>query len=496
KRLAGLRKLTERLARHGLDLWLYLNEPRALPSEFFADGLHDAIKGHTRGALTSLCVSSLPVREYLYGTAAFIARQVPLLGGFMTISGSENLTHCCSHTEHPDDCPRCSKRDYADVTAECSNLLYRGAASVNPDFGMIAWTWGWPDGRVPDVIDRLDGNITVSEVSEHGKRKTRNGVETSVSDYSISVVGPGEHALGTWRKAAANGRGICAKTQLNCSWECSTVPMLPVFDTVAKHLCALRREGVDSLILSWTVGGYPSPTFELARIINEDGITDETLALDLFYSRFFPDGCRGKVRDAVRLFCEAFDSFPFHLRVLYKGPQQTGPANPLRLEPTGMSATMTGWPYDDAESWRGIFQADVFEDLLKKLSDRWREGLDILDSIPASGGTVSDVIDCAVAAYCCFRSSYVQFRFNRLRCRADENRDELISLAREERELAIRLANLQGRNPCIGFESTNHYFFTRSSLAEAALSCDEVIDRLSGQERITSPDTASRTASV
>ena len=477
-RLDGMRRLTERLAKHGLKLWLYLNEPRALPTEYFADGAHDDIKGHTVGALTSLCTSSRPVRDYLYDTAAFLAEKVPLLGGFMTISGSENLTHCCSHTTHPEDCPRCSGKDYAEVTADCNNLLYRGAASVNPSFDMIAWTWGWPDDRVAEVAQKLDQRIILSEVSEHGKEKVLGGVRTSVNDYSISVVGPGEHALGTWKKAKDAGRRICAKTQLNTSWECSSVPMLPVFDTVAKHLCNLRRAGVEHIILDWTVGGYPSPTFALAELIMERGIDDAKTALDEFYARLIPQEHHVAVRDAVSDFCAAFDSWPFHIGVLYCGPQQMGPATPLRLEPSGMRATMTCWPYDDIDSWRVIYPLDIFESLTKTLSEKWGAGLEKLSKVAAENGVIGDIKDCAEAAYCCFRAMFLQTRFNHLRGDVAAHRDELISLAEEEKSLALRLADVQAHDPCIGFESTNHYFYTRSSLIEAALSCDAVLSTL------------------
>ncbi len=484
KRLDGLRRLTERLDRHGLKLWLYLNEPRALPTQYFEDGSHDAFRGHTRGTLTSLCTSSEPVREYLFGTAAFLAEKVPLLGGFMTISGSENLTHCCSHTTDPADCPRCSRKDYAEVTADANNLLYRGAASVNPGFGMIAWTWGWPDERVADVAEKLDPHIILSEVSEHGKKKVLGGVTTSVNDYSVSVVGPGEHALSTWEKAAETGRRTCAKTQLNTSWECSSVPMLPVFGTVAEHLCALRRAGVENIILDWTVGGYPSPTFALAEMITEEGIDDPETALERFYARLIPEECRAAVREAVGDFCAAFDSFPFHIGVLYKGPQQMGPATPLRLEPSGMRATMTCWPYDDTEAWRSIYPPEVFETLTKTMSEKWAAGLEKLEKIdPAcESGVILDIRDCAEAAYCCLRAMFVQTRFNRLRGDISGNREELISLAEEEKSLALRLADVQAHDPCVGFESTNHYFYTRSSLLEAALSCAAVIDALRERE--------------
>jgi hypothetical protein len=473
ERLAGLRALTERLAGYGIKLYLYLNEPRALPSSYFSGGTHDDIKGHTSGGLTSLCISSEPVKKYLYDTARFIAGKAPLLGGFMTISGSENLTHCYSHTGEP-DCPRCSKRPRAEVTAECNNLLYRGASSVIPDFRFIAWTWGWPDDMVGDITEKLDRGIILSEVSEHRVEKIIGGVKTSVSDYSISVVGPGEHALASWKKARELGHQVCAKTQLNCCWEEGSLPFIPVFDTVALHLCRLKAAGVENLILDWTVGGYPSPTFALASLIMGQENPEREAVLTEFYEKFFPESERETIKAASAQLSAAYDNWPFEIGVLYNGPQHMGPANPIHIEPTGLWATMTCWPHDCLNAWRAIYPEEVFENQLKLLSDGWDKGVETLKQLKGQplSSMAEDILVCAEAAAAVFRSMYIQTRFIRLRGDIKSNGEELIKLLDAELRCIYEAADAQSRHPGVGFESTNHYFFTRQSLKEAAISCE------------------------
>ena len=56
-----------------------------------------------------------------------------------------------------------------------------------------------------------------------------------------------------------------AKVQLNNTWELSAVPSLPVLDLVAEHCANLSTAGADGMMLSWSLGGYPSPNLEVAR---------------------------------------------------------------------------------------------------------------------------------------------------------------------------------------------------------------------------------------
>ena len=101
-------------------------------------------------------------------------------------------------------------------------------------------------------------------VSEWDLPIERGGVRTTVGEYSISSVGPGPQAVGNWKSAQAAGLKTVAKVQVNNSWELSTVPYLPVMDLVAEHCRNLASAGVDGTMLSWSLGGYPSPNLEIA----------------------------------------------------------------------------------------------------------------------------------------------------------------------------------------------------------------------------------------
>lgn len=469
ERLEGVRKLTERLDAYGIKLFLYLNEPRTPPKDFFDKWPH--IQGDNYGEGSCLCTSAPEVQKYLYDSAALIAGRVPLLGGIITITCSENRTNCYSH--RPDgrtNCPRCKTRCKSDVISEVNNIIYRGASSVNPNIKMIAWTWGWEKELTPDIIRKLHPDISVMCVSEEGIKKVIGGVTTSVIDYSISVQGPGEYAKATWRAAQENGHKAYAKCQFNNTWECSFVPFLPAFQQAYNSVAGLHNFGVDGMLLDWTLGGFPSPTFYmLSNIFSQNEIP----TLHELYESLFPADSIRIVEQACNLFSEAFDHFPFHIEVAYKAPQNFGTANLFYPHPSGFKATMVGYPYDDTASWRAIFPIETFERQFRVLSETWGKGLEILRQLPeaalAESFSLRLLVDCAEAAYCHFRSTYLQTRF--VRIRDGQIQGDVPELVSEEAELCLRLAGVQAHNPCIGYESSNHYFYHRAALAEKYVNC-------------------------
>ena len=166
KRLEGMKYLVGKLKRYGIKLFLYLNEPRSMPNEFFEAWPN--LKGEPDGKLNScLCVSTPEVQKYLVDTAAFIAKEVPDLGGVFTITASENATNCYSHrNEESITCPRCRQKSRAEIIALVNRLLYEGFSSVNPDIRVIAYTWAW--GGLDDTLritELLPKEVAVMSVS-------------------------------------------------------------------------------------------------------------------------------------------------------------------------------------------------------------------------------------------------------------------------------------------------------------------------------------------
>ena len=141
-RLKILRALCQKLEKYGIKLWLYLNEPRALPLSFYDDkkhllGVHDTQVG-------ALCTSAPETQKYLYDGVKKIVTEVPELGGFFSITASENLTNCYSRPEYPVcGCPRCQHRSRVDVCAEVNGLYAKAIEDAKSDAKLICWSWGW-----------------------------------------------------------------------------------------------------------------------------------------------------------------------------------------------------------------------------------------------------------------------------------------------------------------------------------------------------------------
>jgi hypothetical protein len=470
-RLRNLRALAQRAARFGIGVYLYLNEPRGMPLSFYDQ--HPDWKGVEFPSLgvAALCTSQPAVLDYLRQSTAWVFKQVPELAGVLTISMSENTTSCYSRSSAP-SCPRCAKRTAPEVVAEVNRAIAEGVHSAKPEARVLVWTWAWAQEWASQAVDLLPTDVELMCVSEEALPTHVGGVDAQVIDYSISQVGPGPKALPLWEQARRRGLKTVAKVQLNTTWECSAVPWLPAFDLVEEHLRNLAAAKVDGLMLSWTVGGYPSPILEL--LVRP---ADEVIRAR------FGIAAAPRLRAACHQFSVAFKEFPFHISVLYTAPQNCGPRNLLAAEPTGYPATMVGFPYDDLAAWRAVYPEEVFEQQFRRLSDLWLEGLVSLracaDAIePERRAGFADLERLASAAWCHFRSTYCQIAFVRRRQQTDaESRRQLRALLDEEIAVARQLHDICRQDSRIGFEATNHYAYTLNDLREKVLNCDELRHR-------------------
>ncbi len=487
ERLQSLKKLVARAGRQGIRVFLYLNEPRAMPLRFFET--QPQLKGVAEGDHATLCTSDSSVQRYLTESVAAICAAVPGLGGFFTITASENLTNCWSHGAGA-KCPRCGARTPAAVIAEVNSLLWQGIQSAGSKARLIAWDWGWSDAWAPEAIGLLPKAISFMSVSEWRLPIERGGVRTEVGEYSISAVGPGPRAMRHWQLARERGLQCLAKIQAGNTWELSTVPYIPAVANVARHAENLHRAGVTELMLGWTLGGYPSPNLEVVAETGRSGSGTEgmkTVAERRFGVNFAP-----AVVKAWRQFSEAFSEFPYHGGVVYSGPQHMGPANLLWAKPTGYRATMVGFPYDDLDAWRAVYPPEVFVQQLDKVADGFERALKGLEAetrgVAASAAyrrALAGECRVAEAAMIHFRSSANQARFliaRKAMAKAanpeetGSHRDTCKRVLLDEITLARRLCELQSRDSRLGFEASNHYFFVPADLAEKILNCRYLLE--------------------
>jgi len=496
-RLANLRKLVERAKRYNISVYLYMNEPRAMPAIFFKN--RPGMKGVQEGDHFAMCTSSPEVRQWITDALAYVFKNVPDLGGVFTITASENLTSCASHGRFQ-KCPRCKRRSPANIIADVNAAIETGVHRGNPNAHVLVWDWGWNDAWAPDIIARLPKSVWLMSVSEWSLPISRGGVNTAVGEYSISAVGPGPRATKHWELATRAGLKTLAKVQFNNTWELSAVPYLPVLDLIAEHCSNLATTGIDGLMLSWTLGGYPSPNLEVAQHFNHSPPPSKEAVLDaVALARFGPVGAP-YARKAWTAFSTAFREFPFHIGVLYTAPTQYGPSNLLYAAPTGYAATMIGFPYDDVDRWRGPYPADVLADQFARVAFGWKDGLAHMRKAvrEAPAATVADAraeLRLSEAAQLHFRSVANQTRFtvarNSLLAKdkslSPDQRKALIQdmrqMALDEITVARRLFTLVQQDSRIAFEASNHYYYLPIDLVEKVLNCRYILEHvLSGLE--------------
>ena len=359
KRLATLSHMVEQAARYGIKIYLYINEPRAMPLAFFQKDNRQELKGVQEGSFAALCTSTPLVRQYVKDSLTYVFKNVPGLGGVFTITASENLTNCWCHYGGA-TCPRCSERPAAEVVAEINRTIAEGVWAGNPEAKVIFWDLGWKNEWVDPLLSALPTKAYLMSVSEWNMVVEHSGIKSTVGEYSISAVGPGPRATRHWAIAKKHGMKTIAKIAPNCTWELSAVPYVPAMNLVAQHCSNLTQAGVNGYMLSWSLGGYPSPNLQIAREFSVNaGISVQQALANVARENYGPDA----TPDVLRAWSHFSSAFAEHPYVgLYTAPYQNGPANVLYPVPTGRIATMVGFPFDNIDSWRGHFPADVYAD--------------------------------------------------------------------------------------------------------------------------------------
>lgn len=466
QRQERLRELIARAAAYDIKVYLYLNEPRCMPNAFF--DAHPELLGRRDADYSALCTQHPDVMQYLRTAVRTLCQNALGLGGFFVITCSENLTHCKSKITGQ-ECPVCREIPIERLIAQVLCAIFEESSAVDPSMRTIAWTWAWDDfmseQQIRNCIDLLPPEIVIQSNSEALMPFMIGGQSGAVRDYSISIPGPAPLATRVWEYAREKGHEVCAKVQVNASWECSTLPYLPVFDLIREHMIGLRNAGVEHLMLSWTLGGYPSISLKIASECLRDPSQQGYLALlQAEYGAYAQS-----VYQSSQAFSKAFRAFPFDLRSLYFGPQNAGPSNLLYAEKSGFAATMTCYSYDDLEMWRAIYPERVYAEQYRQLSEGWHQGVALLADMP----------DCeykqmAQAADAIFGSVYAQVSF--ILAREEGNAALMKEIAKKEQSYALQLYDLMQKNPRIGYEAANHYYYNKGMLAEKVINCQHILD--------------------
>jgi hypothetical protein len=178
------------------------------------------------------------------------------------------------------------------------------------------------------------------------------------------------------------------------------------------------------------------------------------------------------------MFGDAFRNFPFDVITAYTCPANYGPMNLFHAKATGRKATMIGYPYDDLTRWRSCYPEDVFAEQFRKVSEGWGAAMDILaeakkDLLPEEQELFREIEIMATGAYCHLYSTDLQIRF--VRCREAGDLAGMKDAAAKELENTKRLYSLVREDSRIGFESSNHYYYSLNDLLEKIINCESFL---------------------
>lgn len=470
----------------GLGVYLYLNEPRAMPASFFRT--HPKIKGASGrpgDGLFSMCTSTTPVQQFLSESTGALFKSAPGLQGAFLITASENPTNCYSLTRHP-DCPRCRLRPGPEVIAQVIDLIQQGAHRAKPSSRMIAWDWSWgivEDDPQTEIIADLPKTVSLMVDFARGTVITRKGVTSTVDEYSLSVAGPSPRAEAHIRQAHARGMDVMAKVQVGNTWELGLLPYIPVPQLVWRKFDAMRAAGISGAVESWTLGGYPSQNWEAAQAFYHSAPISAELALESAAENLYgPRGAPEAIK-AWKIFSRAFEQYPFSNALVYSSVVQEGPAHRLHFQPTGKTSRILN-TYDDL-SWTRPFGPGIVAQVFDVMASAWQKGLaslrNALRAAPAekqSGAARDFRISEAVLLY--FKSISNQIRFYELRARwKAEPRllTNMSDLVREEISLAERLLEICNSDSRVGFEASLQYFYLPLDIREKIVGCRYILEK-------------------
>jgi hypothetical protein len=217
----------------------------------------------------------------------------------------------------------------------------------------------------------------------------------------------------------------------------------------------------------------------------------DTVLDAIAHERFGQEGAP-HARKAWTLLSDGYRQYPFEIRVVYRSPVQTGPANAVYPAKTGYQATMWGIPYDDLDGWRGPYPPEVFAAQFAKVAELWGPGIAELqlavDKAPTDmHSQVLADLRYAKAAAIHFQSVANQAYFIMARDRlaqADDPaaraplRAEIKRRLESEIVLARQLFSLVRQDSRIGFEPSCQYFYLPLDLVEKVISCRWLLEQL------------------
>ena len=494
ERLRSLEILCRRANKLGLGVWLYMNEPLALPDSHPFWKRFGHLKGLSlefpqalsteKGMQTSLCTSTDQVKEFLQDGLYSLFQKLPL-AGVILITASEHMTHCWSHVWAKPSfygiwakectCKRCANREPSEVVAEIINLTHRGITKASPNAKVIAWDWSWNLYHKPpytQILKRLPEDVILMGNFERGIPIKAAGKNLLSEEYSLAFAGPSP-IFRDEVKLTRGKRPMMAKLQINTTHELATVPNLPLISSIYRKFRYMHQQKLNGYMFCWNFGCWPDTlnVFAAKRLSRSPFPKDEESFLHWLAQRYFgPRADTEQIATAWRGFGRAMSKhYPFSVDFLYFSPLNYALAYPLNTNfqgrPMGPAWLKHDWG-DSLENTFGPFTLDELVTTLGRLSRAWQKALRVyIEGLSkCTGQRAKKELACAQVAGHSFESVYNIYSWYAYRNarNADKLRTTIVS-----RELAnIKKAlPLVEKDPRLGYHQEAHcYMYDAKSI--------------------------------
>jgi hypothetical protein len=233
----------------------------------------------------------------------------------------------------------------------------------------------------------------------------------------------------------------------------------------------LSKLGIKDYLLTWTLGGYPSPYLDMVSAFN-DGVS-----LNDWYDSYFKEDSE-LAKKAVKKFCKGMQEYPCDMNSLYYSPETLGPANLWDLSFDGKTSCMVGCAYDKYEDWVGVYGYDVYVSQLDKLLKHFKSGIKILESAEKLGDKLKEVLLYAKVCYNHMEASLLQTKYSYLKRDLVNNKIEIKKILKLAKDNAERSIYLLDKDCRIAYETSNHYFYNKSNLVEKVVNCNRLLKDL------------------
>jgi hypothetical protein len=488
KRLKKLREIVEKCARYGIKIYIFCMEPSGfgerIPMEIL--NAHPELKGNHSGGASYFCTSSEKGQAYIKESTYYLFSQVPGLGGLINLCVGERATNCCSGSiidGYENHCPRCSKRNPAEVVSEVLTIMKDAMSRANPEAELIAWPYSqylaWGEENTVEAVNYTPNDVILVHNFESRGRVEQLNKERILDDYWLAYPGPSQLFKDCANAALKSNTRFGAKIQTSCSYELATVPFVPVPGILYKKYKAMRELNVSTVMQNWLVGSCPSVMTQAAGILtvepfpkNEKEFLLKLAAID--WGKHAED-----VAASWELFQKAYENYPYARVFAYYSPMNAGIVWPLFLQPQNKELyppfRANRPPCGDriGECLMDEFTLEEAITLCGKMTFYWNKGLKLLNDIAVDFRDEDDRqkdIGVANAVGIQIRSAYNILTFYYLReemawCQSFDKKRKLLkklkAIVEEEIDNTKKHYKLSQNDSRLGFQADSecHIYF-------------------------------------